>query len=224
MRALVFLLAATIPLLTTASVRRRRREGADDRSLCSGEVHGAGDRRPERTDLRARARAGGTRCGRRPSPTASCCSFTAPARPPKSPSTCRIRTTAGWRYLARAGFDVFSMDTTGYGRSTRPGADERSVQPGGGRQAPFVEPRRARRAIRTQLTTIASDWDDIGAAVDYVRALRRVDRGEPDRVVARRTARGRIRRRSTPRRCAGSCCSRQPTTEGRRRARRQDSR
>src|SRR6478752_2338684 len=24
-------------------------------------------------------------------------------------------------YLARAGFDVFSMDTTGYGRSTRPG-------------------------------------------------------------------------------------------------------
>src|ERR1700751_507734 len=25
-------------------------------------------------------------------------------------------------YLARAGFDVFSMDTTGYGRSTRPAA------------------------------------------------------------------------------------------------------
>src|SRR5208283_1201295 len=25
-------------------------------------------------------------------------------------------------YLARAGFDVFSMDTTGYGRSTRPDA------------------------------------------------------------------------------------------------------
>ena len=29
-------------------------------------------------------------------------------------------------YLARAGFDVFSMDMTGYGRSTRPAADERS--------------------------------------------------------------------------------------------------
>ena len=26
------------------------------------------------------------------------------------------------------------------------------------------------------MTTIASDWDDIGAAVDYIRALRRVDR------------------------------------------------
>ena len=25
------------------------------------------------------------------------------------------------------------------------------------------------------MTTIASDWDDIGAAVDYIRALRRVD-------------------------------------------------
>ena len=32
-------------------------------------------------------------------------------------------------YLAHAGFDVFSMDMTGYGRSTRPTGDERSVQP-----------------------------------------------------------------------------------------------
>ena len=36
-------------------------------------------------------------------------------------------------YLANAGFDVFSMDMTGYGRSTRPFADERSVQPLGRR-------------------------------------------------------------------------------------------
>ncbi len=31
-------------------------------------------------------------------------------------------------YLANAGFDVFSMDTTGYGRSTRPVADGRPLQ------------------------------------------------------------------------------------------------
>ena len=31
-------------------------------------------------------------------------------------------------YLAHAGFDVFSMDMTGYGRSTRPAGDERSLQ------------------------------------------------------------------------------------------------
>ena len=55
-----------------------------------------------------------------PAPIASCCSCTAPARRPKSRSTCRPAITAGWRYLAKAGFDVFSMDTTGYGRSTRP--------------------------------------------------------------------------------------------------------
>ena len=32
-------------------------------------------------------------------------------------------------YLAHAGYDVFSMDTTGYGRSTRPPCDGRSLQP-----------------------------------------------------------------------------------------------
>ncbi len=33
-------------------------------------------------------------------------------------------------YLAHAGYDVFSMDMTGYGRSTRPAVDERSLQSG----------------------------------------------------------------------------------------------
>ena len=57
------------------------------------------------------------------------------------------------------------------------GADERSLQPRAeqiGRRR--LSPRRARRAIRMQLTTIASDWNDIDAVVDYIRALRHVDR------------------------------------------------
>ena len=82
-------------------------------------------------------------------------------------------------YLARAGFDVFSMDTTGYGRSTRPAPMNdpcnlaRDAQPAfvpGLLKAPCAA------SYPGQLTTIASDWDDIGAVVDYVRALRRVDR------------------------------------------------
>src|SRR2546428_8878167 len=41
-------------------------------------------------------------------------------------------------YLARAGFDVFSMDTTGYGRSTRPAPMNDPCNLAKDRQAPFV--------------------------------------------------------------------------------------
>src|SRR5215510_3872287 len=41
-------------------------------------------------------------------------------------------------YLARAGFDVFGMDTTGYGRSTRPAPMADPCNLAGDRQAPFV--------------------------------------------------------------------------------------
>src|SRR5215471_13537508 len=42
-------------------------------------------------------------------------------------------------------------------------------------QAPFVSAPCA-PTYPHQLTTIASDWDDIDAVVDYIRALRRVDK------------------------------------------------
>jgi pimeloyl-ACP methyl ester carboxylesterase len=82
-------------------------------------------------------------------------------------------------YLARAGFDVFSMDTTGYGRSTRPTVmnDPCNLTPA--QQATFVPrflPAPCAPGYPHQLTTIASDWDDVAAVVDYLRALRRVDR------------------------------------------------
>jgi pimeloyl-ACP methyl ester carboxylesterase len=83
-------------------------------------------------------------------------------------------------YLARAGFDVFAMDTTGYGRSNRPSAMNDPCNLARDRQQPaFVPgliPALCPPSYPHALTTIASDWNDIGAVVDYVRALRHVDR------------------------------------------------
>jgi pimeloyl-ACP methyl ester carboxylesterase len=82
-------------------------------------------------------------------------------------------------YLANAGFDVFSMDFSGYGRSTRPPAMNNPCNLSTDQQAALVPafltaPCAATHS--TQLTTIASDWDDLNAVVDYIRALRRVER------------------------------------------------
>src|SRR5499427_1136212 len=82
-------------------------------------------------------------------------------------------------YLARNGFDVFSMDTTGYGRSTRPSPMNDPCNLSKDAQAAFVPalisapctPRYGQ-----QLTTIASDWNDIGGVVDHIRSLRHVDK------------------------------------------------
>jgi pimeloyl-ACP methyl ester carboxylesterase len=78
-------------------------------------------------------------------------------------------------HLARAGFDVFSMDTTGYGRSTRPAPMNDPCNLAADRQAGFVAAP-CPPSYPHALTTIASDWHDIDAVVDYVRALRHVDK------------------------------------------------
>jgi pimeloyl-ACP methyl ester carboxylesterase len=78
-------------------------------------------------------------------------------------------------YLARAGYDVFAMDTTGYGRSVRPAAMNEPCNLAKDRQAAFTKGP-CTPSHPKQLTTIQSDWDDIGAVVDYVRALRHVDK------------------------------------------------
>jgi pimeloyl-ACP methyl ester carboxylesterase len=78
-------------------------------------------------------------------------------------------------YLASAGFDVFSMDMTGYGRSTRPALmnDSCNLSP---EQQNSLGRKPCAAKHTSQLTTIASDWDDIDAVVEYVRALRGVPR------------------------------------------------
>ena len=82
-------------------------------------------------------------------------------------------------YLAHAGFDAFSMDMTGYGRSTRPAPmnDPCNVsreQQGGLIPSLIAAPCAA--SYPHPLTTIASDWNDLGAVIDYLRALRHVEK------------------------------------------------
>jgi len=82
-------------------------------------------------------------------------------------------------FLARAGFDVFGMDTTGYGRSTRPAPMNDPCNLSRDQQTAFVPsliPAPCAPSYAYQLTTIASDWNDIGAVVDHIRALRHVER------------------------------------------------
>ena len=82
-------------------------------------------------------------------------------------------------YLAGAGFDVFSMDTTGYGRSTRPAPMNDPCNLSAAQQAQFIPSLIAAPCKPTypgQLTTIASDWHDIDAVVDRIRALRHVQK------------------------------------------------
>ena len=82
-------------------------------------------------------------------------------------------------YLANAGFDVFSMDVTGYGRSTRPTVMNDPCNLARNQQGAFVPsliPAPCAPTYPNAATTIATDWNDIGAVMDYVRALRHVDR------------------------------------------------
>ena len=82
-------------------------------------------------------------------------------------------------YLAREGFDVFSMDTTGYGRSTRPTPMNDPCNLSQEQQKSFVPSLISAPcppSYPRQMTTIASDWNDIDAVVDYIRTLRRVER------------------------------------------------
>jgi pimeloyl-ACP methyl ester carboxylesterase len=82
-------------------------------------------------------------------------------------------------FLARAGFDVFAMDMTGYGRSTRPEAMNNPCNLSKEQQAAFVPsliPSLCSAPNLRPITTIASDWDDIDAAVNHIRALRHVEK------------------------------------------------
>jgi pimeloyl-ACP methyl ester carboxylesterase len=78
-------------------------------------------------------------------------------------------------FLARAGYDVFSVDMTGYGRSTRPAAMTDPCNLAADRQAGFTSSP-CKPTYPHAITTIESDWNDIGSAVDYIRRLRRIER------------------------------------------------
>ncbi len=80
-------------------------------------------------------------------------------------------------FLARAGFDVFAMDQTGYGLSPRPTMDDPCNASLAQQQSllipnPLPEPCPA--SYPFHLTTTQSDWDEdeIDTVVDYIRQLR----------------------------------------------------
>jgi pimeloyl-ACP methyl ester carboxylesterase len=82
-------------------------------------------------------------------------------------------------YLAKAGFDVFSVDMTGYGRSTRPAPmnDPCNIQKTQQPQfVPALLPALCPATHPAPITTMESDWNDIDATVDHLRKLRRVDK------------------------------------------------
>ena len=78
-------------------------------------------------------------------------------------------------YLAGAGFDVFAMDMTGYGRSTRPAAMNETCNLAREQQTKLGL-KACAAAYSQNMTTIASDWNDIGTVVDHLLALRHVER------------------------------------------------
>ena len=86
--------------------------------------------------------------------------------------------THSWMaFLAQAGFDVFSMDTTGYGRSARPAPMSDPCNLAEAQQAQFIPsliPAPCKPTYPGQLTSLASDWHDIDAVVDHIRKLRGV--------------------------------------------------
>jgi len=82
-------------------------------------------------------------------------------------------------YLARAGFDTFSVSLTGYGGSTRPAAMNEPCNLPKAQQAQFVPsmmpaPCDAKQA--SAISTMDSDWAEIGAVVDHLRKLRGVQK------------------------------------------------
>ena len=79
------------------------------------------------------------------------------------------------QFLAREGFDVFSMDMTGYGRSSRPAPMNDPCNLSKEQRAVFAASP-CKSAVTGPITTIATDWQDIDSVVDHLRAMRHVEK------------------------------------------------
>ncbi|HTT04561.1 MAG TPA: alpha/beta hydrolase [Steroidobacteraceae bacterium] len=77
-------------------------------------------------------------------------------------------------YLAAAGYDVFAVDMLGYGRSTRPPQMTDKCNLAAKQQQQFGV--HCAQSYPGALTNIESDWQDVTAAVDFIRRLRHVDK------------------------------------------------
>lgn len=75
-------------------------------------------------------------------------------------------------YLAKAGYDVFAVDMTGYGRSVRPAPMDDKCNLSPEQQKTFGAA--CPQSYPGALTSIGSDWNDISAAVDFIAKTRHV--------------------------------------------------
>ena len=81
-------------------------------------------------------------------------------------------------YLAKAGFDVFSMDMEGYGRSSRPApmSDPCNLSPEQQSELiPAKLPALCEASYKTPISTIQTDWTDLDVVVDHLRSQKHVD-------------------------------------------------
>ncbi len=87
--------------------------------------------------------------------------------------------TYNWMaHLARAGYDVYAMDQSGYGGSPRPMMDDAcNLDP---KEQKIVVPRPLKgpclATYLNQFNTIRSDWAEIDAVVDHLRRVNNVSR------------------------------------------------
>ncbi|MDF2120393.1 alpha/beta fold hydrolase [Roseiarcaceae bacterium H3SJ34-1] len=99
-----------------------------------------------------------------------------------SPSTLAFdvpyRDYSWMEFLARAGFDVFAMDMTGYGRSGHPMMDDPcNLSPAQQKLLiPKTLPDVCEPKYKFELVNSDSETADVNAVVDYIRKLRKVDK------------------------------------------------
>ena len=79
-------------------------------------------------------------------------------------------------YLANAGYDVFAVDMEGYGRSTRPAAMTEKCNLNEAGRTLYKLAADCKPTLTGGVTTMASDWNDVTAAVNYVLNLRHADK------------------------------------------------
>ena len=75
-------------------------------------------------------------------------------------------------YLAGAGYDVFAVDMEGYGRSARPAAMNEKCNLNEAQRTLYKVLADCKPSQTGGVTALASDWNDVGAAVAYVLRLR----------------------------------------------------
>lgn len=80
-------------------------------------------------------------------------------------------------YLAQQGFDVYGLDLTGYGRSTRPKEMSNPCNLPASEQEQFIPALIKKTCAKNHaqpLTSIESDWADMDAAVNFIRAQKHI--------------------------------------------------